>query len=375
VNPIPAATPTRLAVLALVAALAGCSTISGWFSSDKADYGVRQPVRSKPLDVPPDLSQLARDSRYEVQGGVISASGTSAAAPAGTVTPTVAIDREGDMRIERDGQMRWLEVPQSPEQLWPKVRDFWEQRGFKLTEDDPKVGLMQTDWTENKAKAPGGLVRKMLGGIAENLFDSGLRDAFRTRIERTATGSNIYIAQHGIEEVWVNNQHDETTWRPRPNDPLLESEMLSRLMLALGGSAPAPGAKVAEVSATPVAPVATGAGGAQPTTLVVDEPFDRAWRRVSLALDRGGFTVEDRDRNAGLFYVRWVDPKNAGKEDPGWWARLWGDHSHPQEALRFRIALKPSGEKTTVTVQNSTGQVDTGDNARRIAGLLMSGLH
>ncbi len=123
-----------------------------------------------------------------------------------------------------------------------------------------------------------------------------------------------------------------------------------------------------------LAPAASAAGGTQPTTLVVDEPFDRAWRRVGLALDRGGFTVEDRDRTAGLYYVRWVDPKNVGKDEPGWWAKLWGDKSNPQEALRYRIALKPSGDKTTVTVQNSTGQVDTGDNARRIASLLMSDL-
>ncbi len=378
-NSIPAATPTRLAVLMLVTALGGCSTIEGWFTSDKADDDGK-PVKAQSLEVPPDLSQLTRDSRYEVQGGVISASGaTSAAAPAPAASgaPTVAIAAEGGMHIERDGQIRWLVVPQTPEQLWPRVKDFWEQRGFKLATEDAKVGVMETDWTENKLKAPVGFVRNLLGRVIDNVIDSGMRDAFRTRIERTATGSEIYITQRGIEEVYVNDQHDATTWRARPSDPQVEAEMLSRLMLALGGPAQPAGAAVAAapvVAASAPAGVASGAGGAQPTTLVIDEPFDRAWRRVGLALDRGGFTVEDRDRTAGLYYVRWVDPKNAGKDEPGWWARLWGDKSNSQEAQRFRIALKPSGEKTTVTVQNSTGQVDTGDNARRIASLLMADL-
>ena len=51
--------------------------------------------------------------------------------------------------------------------------------------------------------------------------------------------------------------------------------------------------------------------------LTLDEPFDRAWRRVGLALDRVGFTVEDRDRAKGLYYVRYVDPKTDGKKSDG----------------------------------------------------------
>ena len=110
------------------------------------------------------------------------------------------------------------------------------------------------------------------------------------------------------------------------------------------------------------------------TSLVVNETFDRAWRRVGLALDRTGFTVEDRDRAAGLYYVRYVDPKNVGKEEPGWWARLWGDKSNPQEALRYRVLVKGDGAKTNVSMQNSAGAADTGDNAQRIMGLLANEL-
>ncbi|MDE2276736.1 MAG: outer membrane protein assembly factor BamC [Burkholderiales bacterium] len=385
VNPRFAITSLRLATLTLLAALAGCSTVKGWFASDDESGVDTQPQRPQSLIVPPDLSQLSRDSRYAVQGGVVSASEAGASAPAAAVAtgaPTVAINSEGGMHIERDGQARWLVVPQSPETLWPQVKAFWERRGYKLSVDDPKLGVMDTEWHEDKSKAPLGTVRKLLGGVLDNAVDTGLRDAYRTRIERTAKGSEIYISQRGIREVFVNDQHDETAWRPRPNDPQLEAEMLARLMLALGGpgaganaaaaAGPAAAASAATVTQAPLARMADPAQ--QPTTLTLDEPFDRAWRRVGLALDRGGFTVEDRDRTAGLYFVRWVDPKNVNKEQPGWWARLFGDHSNPQAALRFRIALKPSADQTTVAVQNSTGQVDTGDNARRIADLLLQDL-
>ncbi|MDE2147883.1 MAG: outer membrane protein assembly factor BamC, partial [Burkholderiales bacterium] len=241
-NPRPAPTSLRLATLALLAALAGCSTVKGWFASEDKSPETA-PARPASLIVPPDLTQLARDSRYAVQGGVVSASEAAGPAPAAAAapgTPTVAINSEGGMHIERDGQTRWLVVPQPPEVLWPKVKAFWERRGYKLSVDDPKIGLMDTEWHENKSDAPLGTVRKLLGGVLDNVVDTGLRDAYRTRIERTAKGSEIYISQRGLQEVYVNDQHDETAWRPRPNDPQLEAEMLSRLMLALGGQAAAP---------------------------------------------------------------------------------------------------------------------------------------
>ena len=88
-----------------------------------------------------------------------------------------------------------------------------------------------------------------------------------------------------------------------------------------------------------------------------------------MALDRSGFTVEDRDRTLGLYYVRYVDPKNAGKEEPGFWARLLGDSSNPQAAIRYRIAVKGYGVKTLVAVLTSAGAADVGENGRRLASL------
>jgi outer membrane protein assembly factor BamC len=284
----------------------------------------------------------------------------------------------GPLRIERDGQQRWLVVPQSPEQLWPQLKAFWEQRGFTLAEDNPSVGVMETNWGENRAKISGEAAKNVIGRLLSNLYDTGERDRFRTRVERTATGSEIYLSHRGVEEVYTSDRRDSTAWRSRPNDPQLEAEFLTRLLVALGArEEPARAAVAAAGPASSPNPTAVPAGqravsGA--TSFVVGETFDRAWRRVGLALDRTGFTVEDRDRASGLYYVRYVDPKNAGKEEPGWWARLWGDRSNPQQALRYRVLVKSEGQKSTVSVQNSTGAAETGDNAQRIIALLSSEL-
>jgi outer membrane protein assembly factor BamC len=103
----------------------------------------------------------------------------------------------------------------------------------------------------------------------------------------------------------------------------------------------------------------------------VDEPFERAWRRVSLALDRGGFSVEDRDRGAGLFYVRYIDPKVAATEEPNFFARLFGAKGPDKTPVRYRVTLKGSGAKTTIAVQTSTGEPESGDAGKLIVNQLV----
>ena len=371
------APPIRICTLGLLAVLgiqAGCSSLDSGLSGDSVVYRSAT-TKSKPLEVPPDLTQLARDSRYQPQGGVISASSAGTAAiPSGAgqapATPTVALAANGGMRVERQGQQRWLVVPMTPEQLWPQVRTFWEQRGFNLVVDDAKSGLLETNWAENRAKLPSDIIRSTIGKVFGNAWDTGERDQFRTRVERTATGSEVYIAHRGLEEVYTSDRKDNTTWRARASDSQLEAEMLTRLMVSLGIKDEPARTLVATAPDVP-ARARTVSGGA---AIEVDDPFDRAWRRVGMALDRSGFTVEDRDRTLGVYYVRYVDPKNAGKEEPGFWARLLGDSSNPQAAIRYRIAVKGTGDKTLVAVLTSAGAADVGENGQRIASLLVNEL-
>ncbi|MFY9514037.1 MAG: outer membrane protein assembly factor BamC [Rubrivivax sp.] len=365
----PAAHPARLLLLATAALCAACSS-DGLLSGDKVDYK-GSVAKAKPLDVPPDLSQLARDSRYQTQGGVVSAAATPGAAanPAGA-TQTVAPNTRGDIRIERQGSTRWLVVPMAPEQLWPLLKAFWTERGFTIASENTEAGVMETDWAENRAKLPQDAIRSAIGRFLGGLFDSGERDLFRTRVERTATGSEVYISHRGLEEVYTGERNDSTKWRARANDPQLEAEFLSRLMTKLG---PADTVARAAVVNAPDTPSRARPLPGTVAALEVDEPFDRAWRRVGLALDRSGFTVEDRDRAAGLYFVRYVDPKYAGKEEPGFWARLFGDDT-PRGPERYRISVKTAEGKSVVSVLAGSGDAASGDAGQRIVAQLVKEL-
>ena len=370
-TPILKATLALSGAVALAALTTGCSSLDAGLSGDTVDYRSTA-AKSKPLEVPPDLSQLARESRYQPQGGVISASSAGAApAPAtAAAASVVAVASEGGMRVERQGQQRWLVVPLTPEQLWPQLRSFWEQRGFNLVVDDAKSGLLETNWAENRAKLPSDVIRNTLGRLLGNAWDTGERDQFRTRVERTAAGSEVYIAHRGVIEVYTSERRESTTWRSRPSDSQLEAEMISRLMVSLGVKDAPARALVAAAPEVPTRARAAAGGSA----IEVDDPFDRAWRRVGLALDRGGFTVEDRDRALGVYYVRYVDPRSAGKEEPGFWARLTGDTTNPLAAVRYRISVKGNGDKSTVAVLTSAGAAEVGENGQKIAALLVNEL-
>jgi len=232
---------------------------------------------------------------------------------------------------------------------------------------------METDWAENRSKLPQDIIRSTIGRVIGGLYDTGERDRFRTRIERTANGSEVYISHRGMVEVYTGERKESTTWQSRPADPQLEAEFLSKLMVRLGTREET--AARAAVAGAPEVPARARTQGGANAALEVDEPFDRAWRRVGLALDRTGFTVEDRDRTGGLYFVRYIDPKYAGKDEPGFFSRLFGlDKDSQRGPVRYRIAVKGSGDKTQVSVLSSSGAPEAGDNAQRIVGQLVNEL-
>jgi len=360
-----------LSALALALLLGGCSSIEGMFSNDKVDYrSSGSSAKAKPLEVPPDLTQLAKDNRYQPLGGVVSASaapGAVAATPAadGTQVAPLAL---GDMRVERDGSQRWLVTKATPEQLWPQIVAFWQERGFTLASQNAEAGVMETNWAENRAKLPQDAIRSALGRFLNSAYDTGERDLFRTRVERTAGGSEVYISHRGMEEVYTTERKDSTAWRSRPADPQLEAEFLSRLMVRLGSKDEVARTSVASA---PEAPARARALAGNASSLEVDEPFDRAWRRVGLALDRSGFTVEDRDRAGGLYFVRYIDPKDIGKDEPSWWSKLWGGKGN-KTPDRYRVAVKGSGDKTVVSVLGGSGAAaEDPETAQKIVGMLL----
>lgn len=374
------------AAVVLLLSLSACSSLNEMLGGDKIDYR-GSANKTKPLDIPPDLTQMSADTRYQpaVRGPVSASSFEAAASAPATAaaagSQTVAPQSIGDVRIERLGNVRWLSTPQSPEQLWPQLQAFWQERNLGLVVDQPEVGVMETQWAENRSKLPGDIIRRTLGTVLDALYSTGELDKFRVRVERSpnGSGSEIYLTHRGLEEVYSGQFKDTTVWTPRPRDLVLENEILIRLMMKLGVKPEQARATVEPTvkagALTPLPARARVLADAAAPTLQVDDGFDRAWRRVGLALDRSGFTVEDRDRGMGLYFVRYVDPASAGKEEPGFLSKLFGGKAQNEKALaRYRVSVKSEGDVSTVSVLDASGAPEKGEAGQRILKLLLEDL-
>jgi outer membrane protein assembly factor BamC len=371
---------TLTCACALVAMTAGCSSVSDLINVDnKVDYRTSGSKAVK-LEVPPDLSQLNGQGRYGLStAGTVTANSYNqqqGQASATAASPSVAARNLGGVTMERDGQVRWLVVDQSPEQVWQQVRDFWAENGFELTVDQAKAGVMETNWSENRAKLGQDGLRQLTGRLLDNLYDTGERDMFRTRIERTAKGSEIYVSHRGLQEIYTDTRKEQTTWKARPSDPELESMMISRMLVKLGASKETAQAVVA--SGGKAAPAAARASlMADGVSIALKGDLDQAWRRVGLALDRGGFTVEDRDRSKGMFEVRLASAQNDQKAG-GWTDKVLGWFGSGKPSVdtltRYRVQLAPQGADSSVSVQTGEGKPTSSDGAKQVAKLLAGNL-
>ena len=365
-------------VLVCALVFTGCSSVENLVAGDKIDYRSAK-TRTVGLEVPPDLTQIARDPRGAAGGSSVSASSYQAASLAvpnanAAIAEQAAQAAAAGLRIERSGKERWLVTRLTPEQLWPQLQTFWQERGFNLVVDQPTAGVMETDWAENRAKLPNDLLRQTLGKLIDSVYSTGERDKFRTRVERTPGGSEVYISHRAMEEAYVGALRESTVWQSRATDPELEAAFLQRLMVQLGAKPEA--AREAVATAQPAALRARIVTGQPAATLQVDDGFDRAWRRVGLALDRSGFTVEDRDRAQGIYYVRYVDPATAGKSEPGFLTRWFsrGSAAASSTPARYRVSVRASGDRSLVQVLNGQGAPENGEAGQRIVRLLVDDL-
>lgn len=362
-----------IAVLAVGLALGACGSFE--IPSKKVDY--KSTTKLPPLDIPPDLARPGTDDRFVVpdtntKGTATLSDYNKDRAGRSQVSATAAVlPKIDNVSLERAGTQRWLVVPGAPEQLWPVVKEFWQETGFVVNVESPETGVMETDWSENRAKIPQTGLTGIIGRALDSLYSTSERDKFRTRLERGAQPgtTEIYISHRGMEEVYINKDQDQLRWQPRKPDPDLEAEMLRRLMVRFGVDEDRAKTQIAAARAEPQAKINKGPDG---NTLAVNDQFDRAWRRVGLALDRVGFTVEDRDRSKGLYFVRYIDPDSDVKTtaEQGWFGRLWGGSTKVPGKEQYRILVQDGASATEVRVLNKDGVREQSDTANRILTLL-----
>ena len=375
------ATRNVAAWVALAVTASGCSMFEG----KKIDY--KSAGKLPTLEAPPDLVMPAGDNRFAVpdinpKGAATFSAydrdrGTKPQAP-GTQALLPQIDK---VSIERAGGQRWLVVQAPAAEVWPVVKDFWQELGFIISLEMPDAGLMETDWAENRAKLPQDGIRSFLGKALDSFYSTAERDKFRTRLEPAADGrTEIYLSHRGMVEVFEGTQsggdqgQGRTVWQPRPANPELEAEMLRRLMVRFGVEETRAQSLLADKAAPPQA-VQTRSPDAAPS-LSLPESFDRAWRRVGLALDRIGFVVEDRDRAGGIYFVRYADPEANTKKEKGLLSRLafWSSDDSKAKSQRYQVRLKGTQTETALAVYLDDGAPANNETGKRIASLLFEQL-
>ena len=348
------------------------SACTSTFSGDTIDYKSAGEKKGPNLAFPPDMTAMGGDKRYVVPDGGATLSGYSTAVqtkPTGkeTVLPAVS-----GMKIERDGNRRWLVVSKPAKDLYPSVREFWQETGFILLTDSPETGIMETDWAENRAKIPQDIIRRTIGKVFDSLYSTGERDKFRTRLEVNSKGeTEIYITHRGASEELTGTDKSQTVWANRPNDPELEAEFLARLMQRLGYTETAARASVGQKSTVAANAPSRLKKDKQPR-LEFARNFDRAWREVGVGLDRSNFTVEDRDRSKGIYYVRFVNTNDLSPESKSFFSNLFSKTSADdlKKAKRYRVHVKDVEGNVTVTVQDEKGANELGETAVQILTLL-----
>ncbi len=346
------------AIAITAASVVGCKSVT---TNDTVDYKSTGAVRGPNLSYPPDLITAQADRRYIVQDGSATMSEYSAAVKKTAQMKTNVLTGIPGMHIERDGERRWLVVERPATELYPQVKDFWQENGFLLVVDSPSTGIMETDWAENRAKIAQDWIRSTIGGALDSIFDTGERDKYKTRLEAVKPNeTEIYITQKGAIEKCVTDTTGaciSTIWTARPNDPELEAAFLARLMERLGMSQEQAKAMASKPLPAKLAKAKLVQEGANTAHIDLSSGFDRAWRDVGLALDRSSFTVEDRDRSTGTYYVRYVNSKDLGESKGGFFSNLFSSKDDSNlKAKKYRVVVKANGDAaSTIIVQDADG--------------------
>jgi len=367
-------------IMVMAVSLSACSIFDSVGSDDTIDY--KSTVKQQSLDVPPDLTQPSTSRAMEVPDlagdGVNTYSayqGQQANITTGSGGET--LPAQDGIRFEHEGPNSWLVLKGTREQLWPRLREFWLKTGFILVVDKPEQGLMETEWAENRANIPKGTIRNLLGKVFASAYTSGLRDKFRVRVEEVpATDSvELFVSHRGMVERVLGSElsSEGSVWEVRPSDPGLEAEMLKRLMVHLGIHKQQADSVLAS-TAEKKDKARLQTDDKEHVSLILDRDFSRAWRLVGLALDRVSFTVVDRDRSQGIYYVKYSDPDRTEKKGGVLSSlKFWSDDKQGVEAL-YQVKLAEQGEVVSVVVNNEKGDIETSSTAERILKLLLEQL-
>lgn len=370
---------TLLTVLLFSVVLSSCGSkpSKAFKKNTKIDY--KSSRKGKSLEVPPGLNNPNRNNTLSVPS---SGSATFSNYQGKKVARTTSggssvLPLQNKIKFIRNGNKYWLVVQGTPQAVWNSVREFWVQQGFILAIDNPTIGIMETDWAENRAKIAKGVVRKVIGKVFSGAYSSGTRDRFRVRLERGAEAGTIelYMTHKGLTEELQSDglSHTGSVWKPRKRDVELEVEMLKRIMVHVGVSKQRVLALAKNASTRSTATIQSQMGkDGEGVYVDVRADFSRAWRVVGLALDRTGFNVVDRNRSKGVYFVSYNDPDRQGKKRKGLFKIF--KRKKKKASTVYQVKITAENDQSRVRVYNKTGAPEKTSTGKRIMTLLKENL-
>lgn len=350
--------------------LSGCSSVDNFVDTTNS-INYKNSQSTKTLDFPPDLTAPEFDSAFALpSGGSVTASAVnnqsqsrSGVAGADNVLPTSA-----DMRMGVSGNVRWLEVDAAANTLWPQIRNFWRTLGVQVKRDEPRVGIMETDWAENRAGLPMDWLRKALGKTFQGTFDAGTRDQYRVRLERpSANKTKIYLSHKGAEQMVTDTG---VFWQLRPSKPELEAEMLNRLQAFLQGDKYSATKNTSESDAVQTSSQVNLVSEDGSYILKVGEAYPKAWVRTGIMLDRMGLVVESRNQGKGFLNVVYSGDESV-ENTGGFFSRMFkGKTTFLAKSSKYQIHMRDAGRMTEIRVMDEDGEPLAAAESQRILARL-----
>jgi len=351
----------------------GCSTVDSVMDTTNA-INYKKSNSVKTLEFPPDLTAPEFDRAFTLPAsGGVSASVVNQQRSNGysngysngslTVLPSVTT-----MRIGGSDGTRWLDVDASANNLWPQIRDFWRSLGIDVVKDEPRIGIMLTEWAENRAGLPKDWLRQALGNILQGIFDAGTRDQYRVRVEKLAADkTRIYLTHKGSEKIITETG---VGWELRPPKRELEAEMLNRLHAFLQGDKYSATKNINESDAAQTMSLVTLVTEDGRPILQIHERYNKAWARTSVMLERMGLSVESRKQAQGIYGVVYNGDEK-GENTGGFLARFFqGKRTFLTKGSVYQVHIRDAGRLVELKVMDEDGIPLPVDQSKKILARL-----
>lgn len=348
--------------------LSGCSSLDNFVDTTTSIKYTNNSQSTKTLDFPPDLTAPEFDSAFSLPtSGSVTASAVRnhSMARGGAVN---VLPASTNMRVGINGNVRWLDVDAPANTLWPKIRNFWRSLGLQVKRDEPRVGIMETDWAENRAGLPMDWLRKALGKTFQGTFDAGTRDQYRVRVEKLkANQTRVYLTHKGAEQMVTETG---VFWELRPAKHELEAEMLNRLKAFLQGDKYSASKNTKESDAAQTSSLVNLVTEEGVQLIQVHENYAKAWVRTSIMLDRMGLVVESRAQGKGILNVIY-NGDEAVDNKGGFFSRMFkGKQTFLATGSKYQIHMRDAGRLTEVRAMDAEGEPLAAGEAQRILARL-----